>query len=113
MTDDVPQATKRSLNVGIVGAGLGGLAAAIAIARAGCDVTILEAAAELGEVGNDSDSQFGKSSRKALRFVLDLNEEGSVELSNAYLRRPCATHLSRLFEPGLTNASFRSEPASK
>jgi len=57
ITDDFPQATKCSLNVGIVGAGLGGLAAAIAIARAGCDVTILEAAAELGEVGNDSDSQ--------------------------------------------------------
>ena len=57
LTDDFPQATKRSLNVGIVGAGLGGLAAAIAIARAGCDVTILEAAAELGEVGSDSDPQ--------------------------------------------------------
>lgn len=42
--------TKRKLNVGLCGAGLGGLAAAIAIARAGCNVTILEAAAELGEV---------------------------------------------------------------
>lgn len=42
---------KRTLKVGLCGAGIGGLAAAIAIARAGCDVTILEAAAELGEIG--------------------------------------------------------------
>jgi len=32
------------------GAGIGGLAAAIAIARAGTDVTVLEATPELGEV---------------------------------------------------------------
>ena len=38
------------LHVGIVGAGLGGLAAAIGITRAGHKVTILEQAAQLGEV---------------------------------------------------------------
>ena len=38
------------LHVAIVGAGLGGVAAAIGIARAGHQVTILEQAAELGEV---------------------------------------------------------------
>jgi salicylate hydroxylase len=37
-------------HVGIVGAGLGGLAAAIAISKAGDRVTILEQAAVLGEV---------------------------------------------------------------
>ncbi|QDS76143.1 hypothetical protein FKW77_007208 [Venturia effusa] len=39
------------LKIGIVGAGLGGMMAAIAIAETGADVTILEAAAELGEIG--------------------------------------------------------------
>ncbi|EXJ85513.1 hypothetical protein A1O1_05877 [Capronia coronata CBS 617.96] len=42
---------KVQLNVGIIGAGLGGLAAAIGIARAGHKVTILEQAPQLGEVG--------------------------------------------------------------
>jgi salicylate hydroxylase len=39
------------LRVGIVGAGIGGLAAAIAIQRAGAQVTVLEAAPQLGEIG--------------------------------------------------------------
>jgi salicylate hydroxylase len=39
------------LHVGICGAGMGGLTAAIAIARAGAKVTLLEAAKELGEIG--------------------------------------------------------------
>ncbi len=38
------------LQIAIIGAGLGGLAAAIGIARAGHKVTILEQAAFLGEV---------------------------------------------------------------
>lgn len=38
------------LQIAIIGAGLGGLAAAIGIARAGHRVTILEQAAFLGEV---------------------------------------------------------------
>jgi salicylate hydroxylase len=41
----------KTLNVGIVGAGIGGLTAAIAIARAGATVTLIEAAHELGEIG--------------------------------------------------------------
>lgn len=42
---------KRELNVGIVGAGIGGVMASIAIARAGGRVTVLEAAKQLGEIG--------------------------------------------------------------
>jgi len=41
----------RDLHIGIVGAGIGGLAAAIAFRRAGARVTVLEAAEELGEIG--------------------------------------------------------------
>lgn len=41
----------RKLHVGVCGGGLGGLTAAIAIARAGAEVTLLEAARELGEIG--------------------------------------------------------------
>lgn len=43
--------TRPEAHVGIVGAGIGGLAAGIAIARAGATVTILEATTELGEIG--------------------------------------------------------------
>ncbi|MFZ9133856.1 MAG: NAD(P)-binding protein, partial [Gemmobacter sp.] len=37
--------------VTVLGAGIGGLAAAIALARRGASVEVLEQAAELGEVG--------------------------------------------------------------
>lgn len=40
------------MHIGIIGAGLGGLVAAIAIRRAGPRVTVLEQAAELKEVGS-------------------------------------------------------------
>lgn len=38
------------IHVGLVGAGIGGLAAAIALRRAGAKVTVLEAATTLSEV---------------------------------------------------------------
>ena len=40
------------LRIAVIGAGLGGLAAAIGIARAGHTVTILEQASLLGEVSS-------------------------------------------------------------
>ncbi|KAG9251912.1 salicylate hydroxylase [Emericellopsis atlantica] len=43
--------TGQNLHVGIVGAGIGGLAAAIALRRVGAQVTVLESAAQLGEIG--------------------------------------------------------------
>jgi salicylate hydroxylase len=39
------------MHIGICGAGIGGLAAAIAMSKAGANVTVLEAAPELGEIG--------------------------------------------------------------
>jgi len=42
---------QRELHVGVVGAGIGGIMASIAIARAGGKVTVLEAASQLGEIG--------------------------------------------------------------
>jgi salicylate hydroxylase len=48
----------------IAGAGIGGLAAALACARQGCEVTVLEAAAEFGEVG--AGIQLGPNAMKVL-----------------------------------------------
>lgn len=42
---------QQDLKIGIVGGGIGGVMAAIAIAKAGGNVTVLEAAAQLGEIG--------------------------------------------------------------
>ncbi len=41
---------RKDIHVGLVGAGIGGLAAAIALRRAGAKVTVLDAAAVLGDV---------------------------------------------------------------
>ncbi|MDF2114379.1 FAD-dependent monooxygenase [Roseiarcaceae bacterium H3SJ34-1] len=41
----------KALRVGIVGGGIGGLAAANALHQRGCEVTVFEQAAQLGEVG--------------------------------------------------------------
>ena len=41
----------KDFHVGLVGAGIGGMFTAIALCKAGAKVTVLEAAAELGEIG--------------------------------------------------------------
>lgn len=46
----MPSATSSSLDVIVIGAGLGGLAAAISCALGGHNVTVLEQARELAEV---------------------------------------------------------------
>ncbi|MFE7194357.1 FAD-dependent monooxygenase [Kitasatospora sp. NPDC057541] len=43
--------SKARLRIAVIGAGIGGITAAIALSRAGCDVTVFEQADELQEVG--------------------------------------------------------------
>ncbi|KAJ5464459.1 uncharacterized protein N7458_000145 [Penicillium daleae] len=58
------------MHVGIVGAGLGGLTAAIAIARGGARVTVLEATEQLSEIGAGIQI-FGNVSRFLVRWGVD------------------------------------------
>jgi salicylate hydroxylase len=55
----------RNIRVAIVGAGIGGLAAACALCRHGIEVTVYERAADLGEVG--AGLQLGPNAVKVLR----------------------------------------------
>lgn len=81
------QPEKRTLRVGLVGAGLGGLAASIALARAGCDVTVLEAAAELGEIGAGI-QMTPNVSRLLIRWgVSDIIGDDLVQCKNINMRR--------------------------
>ncbi|ETI19560.1 hypothetical protein G647_09394 [Cladophialophora carrionii CBS 160.54] len=60
----------RQLHVGVCGGGMGGLTAAIACARAGAKVTLLEAAKELGEIGAGI-QMFSNVSRLLIRWDVD------------------------------------------
>ncbi|KAI1628978.1 salicylate hydroxylase [Exophiala viscosa] len=77
---------KLQLHVGIIGAGLGGLAAAIGIARAGHKVTILEQAPQLGEVG--AGIQIPPNSTRILARwdILPAIEKVSVRPNNVIMR---------------------------
>lgn len=72
--------SSRELSIGVVGGGLGGLAAAIALRRAGASVTVLEAAAELGEIGAGI-QMFGNVSRFLIRTgVRDIIGDNLVQI---------------------------------
>ena len=62
----------RALKVSVVGAGLGGLAAAIALRQRGCDVTVFEQSAEITEIG--AGVQLGPNAMKVL-MALGLEQE--------------------------------------
>jgi salicylate hydroxylase len=87
MSDRPSQMPRR---VQIVGAGLGGLAAAIACARAGADVQVTERALVLGEVG--AGIQLSPNAMKALRWL-------GVDVAAANPFRPDALEL-RMFDSG-------------
>jgi len=77
----------KSLNVGLCGGGIGGMAAAICLARSGCQVTVLEAAAELGEIGAGI-QMTPNVSRLLLRWgVGDIIGNNLVEPQSARLRK--------------------------
>jgi salicylate hydroxylase len=64
--------TKRALKVLVVGAGIGGLTAALTLQKKGCEVTVVEQANQLGEVG--AGVQLSPNAIKVMR-ALGLEEQ--------------------------------------
>lgn len=88
------------LHVGICGGGLGGLAAAIAIARAGAKVTLLEAAKELGEIGAGI-QVFPNVSRLLIRWGADELIGKNLILVDEINTWSADNHLIARFDPKL------------
>ena len=79
--------TARSLNVAVIGGGIGGLTAAVALRRAGCAVDVYEQAPQLTEVGGGIN--MGPNATRILRglgLAEGLDREGV---------RPAGTHQRR------------------
>jgi salicylate hydroxylase len=83
-----------SLRVAIIGAGMGGLATALALAKSGCSghitITVYEAALDLGFVG--AGIQVAPNlSRILSRFgILDSLRKEAVQLNGASIRSVCS-----------------------
>lgn len=58
--------TSPPLHIAVVGGGIGGLAAALAVARTGHRVTLVERAARFGEIGSQA-SSWPRTPRSRLR----------------------------------------------
>ena len=81
------------LHVGICGGGIGGLAAAIAIRKAGARVTVLEAATELGEIGAGI-QMTPNVSRLLIKWgVSDVIGDNLVEFEELNMRRRNGTKI--------------------
>ncbi|PSS13356.1 hypothetical protein M430DRAFT_77120, partial [Amorphotheca resinae ATCC 22711] len=75
------------LHVGLCGAGIGGLAAAIALCRAGAQVTVLEQASQLGEIGAGI-QMTPNAARLLIKWgVADVIGENLVEFEELNMRR--------------------------
>ena len=79
--------TARSLNVAVIGGGIGGLTAAVALRRAGCAVDVYEQAPQLTEVGGGIN--MGPNATRILRRL------GLAEGLNWDGVRPAGTHQRR------------------
>ena len=76
-----------SLKVAVIGGGIGGLSAALAMLKQGLDVHVYEAAPRFGEIGAGI-----QVSPNASRLLLKLGLEGAMEASGV---RPFAVHQRR------------------
>ena len=83
--------TKRRLNVAIVGAGMGGLAAAAALRLKGIDVTVYEQARQFARVG--AGIQMMPNSMKVLRRI-------GIEARVRHLAFEPYSHLNRKWDTG-------------
>ena len=89
------------LRIGIIGAGIGGLSAAVALHRAGFEVDVYEQAAELTEVGGGIN--MGPNAVRVLRRL----GLGAGSTATAYARS------SRISAAGRTGARFRRRRSTR
>src|SRR4030095_16572911 len=76
-----------SLQVAVIGGGIGGLSAALAMLKAGCDVQVYEQASKFGEIG--AGIQIGPNASRLLRRL------GLQAALDAWGVRPAAVHQRR------------------
>ncbi|KIW98290.1 uncharacterized protein Z519_01874 [Cladophialophora bantiana CBS 173.52] len=81
-------ATQQPFNVVVVGAGIGGLAAAVSCLRGGCEVTILEKAPEISPIGAGIQIP-PNAARVVQHFGLEqkLRDAGAVQINANHLKR--------------------------